>query len=223
MRSHLLSPAPNIPPTAPELARNHQLPVRLLGVSVLYPTPLALKLRALDPFFFQGGDPYTDTFFWFSFLDTPSNNSRSGKEKDSYECQILVSWPYRRGYRGQEEELEVPKGNIERVRLMKALVQGWASPFLDAVDNIPEETEVKEIRLEDWIPRRGVWGNEGGKVTLVGDSGHAMTMCMCGFYLTLLSLGSSLSSLLPAWMLTFPKSQRRRRQPRHHRRLGPPL
>ncbi|TKA72540.1 hypothetical protein B0A49_04234 [Cryomyces minteri] len=160
----------------PHLAVNCELPVRLLGVSVIYSSSLALKMRALDPFFFQGGDPASDVFMWFSFLDTPTNNSRPPEERDTYECQILLSWPYRPGFAGQEQPLDVPVSDEERLALMKRLVEGWAEPFRECVTRIPEGTEVKTIRLEDFVPRVGMWESKQGRVTMLGDAAHAMTM-----------------------------------------------
>ncbi|KAL8687312.1 MAG: hypothetical protein Q9218_006479 [Villophora microphyllina] len=158
----------------PTLAINKILPVRLLGASVVYPRHFAQGLRNLDPFFFQGGDPASDAFMFFSFLDTPVNNPRS--DPDTYECQILVSWPYRKGFRGREKPLDVPSTNEARIALMKELVGGWANPFRDAVINIPADAEIKAIALEDFLPKKGLWDNRGGKVTLMGDAAHAMTM-----------------------------------------------
>ncbi|KAL9012794.1 MAG: hypothetical protein Q9173_002469 [Seirophora scorigena] len=167
VRSFLLS---NNPP----LAINKGLPVRLLGASVIYPRELALKMRALDPFFFQGGDPNTDAFMYFSFLDTPANNTRD--DPDTYECQILVSWPWREGFRGMQKPLDIPDANEERVRLMKELVDGWTNPFHECVMHIPADAEIKAIALEDFVPRHGMWDNRDGRVTLMGDAAHAMTM-----------------------------------------------
>ncbi|KAI4160099.1 MAG: hypothetical protein L6R39_000254 [Caloplaca ligustica] len=162
----------------PPLAINNPLPVRLLGVSVIYPRALALNMRALDPFFFQGGDPDTDTFMYFSFLDTPANNTRD--DADTYECQILLSWPWRSGFRGRDSPLDIPLANEDRVSLMKELVEGWADPFRECVVNIPADADVKAIALEDFIPRPGLWDNRDGRVTLMGDAAHAMTMCIYG-------------------------------------------
>ena len=138
---------------------------------------MAAKARKLDPFFYQAGDPETDAFHWFSFLDSPSNNDR--EERDSYECQILVSWPSRAGFMGREEPLEVPDDNDERLKIMKEIADGWAEPFRDIVEAISEGTKVKTISLEDWVPPKEGWqGRNGeGKVVLLGDAAHAMTMC----------------------------------------------
>lgn len=159
----------------PALSRNQELPVRLLGVTVVYASTLALKLKALDPFFFQGGDPQTNTFLYFSFLDTPSNNTREDNP-DSYECQIILSWPYKVGYMGREEPLDVPKTGRERVAVMKDIAKGWAEPFQGMVVNIPEDADAKAIVLEDFVPKERLWTNMEGRATVVGDAAHAMTM-----------------------------------------------
>lgn len=137
-------------------------------------------MRALSPFFLQGGDPETSVFFWFSFLDTPTNNSRK-ENPDSYECQMLTSWPYKAGFQGREEPLEVPSSNEQRIGLMKSFAQKWAEPFKEIVDAIPPSTEARSISLEDWPPGKGMWNNLDGRVTMVGDAVHAMTMCMYPF------------------------------------------
>lgn len=167
----------------PGLIRNTRLPVRLLGVSVIYPSSFALQLRSLDPFFFFGGDPKSDTFIYFSFLDTPSNNGRKD-DVDTYECQIMVSWPYREGFMGMEEPLEVPSTNRERITLMKLLAEGWIDPFRACVMKIPEDTAAKVIVLEDFVPKKGMWNNLEGRVTMVGDAAHAMTMCKVLSFMT---------------------------------------
>ena len=159
---------------------NQELPVRFLGARVVHPTEMALKMRALDPFFFQGGDPQSDVFMWFSFLDTPSNNSRI-ENPDTFECQIMIGWPYRKGFLGRDEPLDAPAGNGEKLALMKRIARGWAEPFQECVLEIPEETSVQSVKLEDFVPRRGMWDNMHGRVTIAGDAAHAMTMCMSFF------------------------------------------
>ena len=140
-----------------------------------------MKIYALDPFFFQGGDPQSDAYTWFSFLNTPSSALR-GAETDTYECQIMIGWPYRKGFLGQEEPLDVPMEGSERLLLMKRIAEGWAEPFRECVMAIPDGTTVQAIKLEDFVPRRGMWDNRGGKMTVVGDAAHAMTMCAYHFY-----------------------------------------
>lgn len=165
---------------SPHLAAKQELPVRFLGVRVLYPESLALKMRALDPFFFQGGDSQSDAFIWFSFLDTASNNSRS-EDPDTFECQIMVGWPYRIGFLGGDEPLDMPSEDNGRLALMKTIAEGWAEPFRECVMRIPDGTVVQAIKLKDFVPRQGMWDNMQGRVTVAGDAAHAMTMCRFPF------------------------------------------
>nr|OQO28444.1 hypothetical protein B0A51_02993 [Rachicladosporium sp. CCFEE 5018] len=155
-------------------ATSQSLPVRLLGASVACAASVGQRMQQLDPFFFQGGDPKTSSFHFFSFLDTPANNDRD--DSDTFDCQIIVSWPYRSGFLGRHEPSEVPAGNAERLSLMKEISEGWTSPFRDVVQGIPDSTQVQSIRLEDWVPVVGAWSNMDGRATLLSDAAHAMTM-----------------------------------------------
>ncbi|KAK5116870.1 hypothetical protein LTR85_009130 [Meristemomyces frigidus] len=131
-------------------------------------------MQECDPFFFQGCDPATDSFMFFSFQDTPANNDRDNQ--DTYDCQVIVSWPYRAEFLGRSEPTETPATSEERLRLMKEITRDWASPFRDVVQDMPSTSTVQAIRLEDWPPEEGSWENFDGRATLVGDAAHAMTM-----------------------------------------------
>ena len=48
--------------------QTYQLPIRLLGVTVQYSAQQVEKLLSLDPFFFQGSDPRSDAYLWFSCM-----------------------------------------------------------------------------------------------------------------------------------------------------------
>ncbi|KYG41593.1 hypothetical protein M433DRAFT_177306 [Acidomyces richmondensis BFW] len=132
-------------------------------------------MKQLDPFCFQGADPRTNSFLFFSFLDTPSHNDRSDNG-DNFACQIIVSWPFRRGFLGSSVEIECPDTHVDRLNLLKDIVDGWAPQFRNLVQNIPDGSPVHQIRVEDWIPQEGLWSNLDGKATLMGDAAHAMTM-----------------------------------------------
>ena len=161
---------------------------------MVYDSTLALKLKALDPFFFQGGDPETNAFLYFSFLDTPSNNTREDNP-NSYECQIILSWPYKVGYMGRKEPLDVPKTGKERVAVMKDIAKGWAEPFQEMMMSIPEDADAKAIILEDFVPKERLWTNMEGRATLVGDAAHTMTMCTYQIYYPSLALEMMLMML----------------------------
>lgn len=136
-------------------------------------------IRKLDPFFFQACDPATDAFLWFSFLKVPASAATPTEVNADEDCicQILTSWPYRSGFRGREAPVDTPGSDEERVSWMKELASGWVEPFTSIVQDIPKGTEVKAIGLEDWLPTAGLLDNAGGRITLIGDAAHAMTMC----------------------------------------------
>jgi hypothetical protein len=58
---------------------------------------------------------------------------------------------------------------------MKDLANVFEPRLKTAIQSIPEGSEILEIKLADWPCLE--WPNFGGKVTLVGDASHAMTMC----------------------------------------------
>lgn len=147
-----------LPSHSPHVAANQDLPVRFLGVSAVYPADpanIVLEMRALDPFFFQGGDPQSDAYMWFPFVDTPSNNSRS-ENPDTFDCRVMIGWSYWKGFLGREEPFDVSPERSERLALMKRIAEGWADPFRECVMEIPADTAVQVIRLEDLVPRVGI-------------------------------------------------------------------
>ena len=50
--------------------QTYKLPIRLLGVTVQHTAPQVHEVLQLDPFFFQGSDPRSDSYLWFSCTST---------------------------------------------------------------------------------------------------------------------------------------------------------
>ncbi|CEJ61729.1 hypothetical protein PMG11_10251 [Penicillium brasilianum] len=150
----------------PDGCQMNSLPVQLLGASTLYTTEDMSGAQSIDPYIFQGSHPDTNVFLFFSFLDTPNNFDESSK--DRYHVQIIVSW-------ADEKDIAVPKDNADRIALMKSLTDNWAEPFRSLVEKLPEDTEARSIRIEDWIfsPSRT---HIHPRAVLMGDSAHTMTM-----------------------------------------------
>ena len=152
----------------PETGSLNQLALRFLGATVqLSPSEIA-PLRALDPLLFQGCHPDTGTYLWFSTLDTPEVNGSKGVN-EYYSAQLNISWPV------LTPEDEVPPTNDEKLAKIKTLADVFETKLKTAVQNIPNGTEVLEVKLADWPCLE--WPNSEGKVTLIGDAAHAMTMC----------------------------------------------
>jgi 2-polyprenyl-6-methoxyphenol hydroxylase-like FAD-dependent oxidoreductase len=151
----------------PETGSLYQLPIRFLGATIkLSPSEIS-PLRALDPLLFQGCHPETSTYLWFATLDTPEVNGSRGDD-EYYSAQLNISWPVR------NQADEVPATNAEKLQKMKDLAHDFEPRLKKAVQNIPEGTEILEIKLADWPCLK--WPFDG-KVTLIGDAAHAMTMC----------------------------------------------
>jgi 2-polyprenyl-6-methoxyphenol hydroxylase-like FAD-dependent oxidoreductase len=154
----------------PEGYQNKQLPIRLLGATAHYTESQIAAIRNLDPFFLQGTDPKTDTYLWFSFLETPSD----GLPLDTYKCQIIISWPYRENWLDRVDPTECPNTRTGQSFLMRNLSESWAEPFRSLVQNMPKDTDIRPIELADWLPRAST--GFGGKVVLVGDAAATMVM-----------------------------------------------
>ncbi|KAF4634436.1 hypothetical protein G7Y89_g3680 [Cudoniella acicularis] len=145
----------------------NQLPIRFLGVTVKMSPKAITPLRALDPLLFQGCHPDTGSYLWFAVLDNPEvNGSFEGDEY--YSAQLNISWPVR------SSADEVPASNKAKLQKMKDLADVFDERFRTVIQGIPEDTEVMEVKLADWLCLE--WPNHGEKVTLIGDAAHAMTM-----------------------------------------------
>lgn len=158
----------------PDAYSNEQLPIRFTGVAVDL-TPAEIEpLRAMDPLLFQGCEPESGTFFWFSVLETPLGNGTAGTGAERFRAQVCMSWPVR------SEDDEVASTDEGRLANMKKRADGF-TPFLrDVVQDIPQGTPVTDITLADWECLD--WDNRDGRITLAGDAAHSMTMCMSVCY-----------------------------------------
>jgi hypothetical protein len=115
---------------------------------------------------------------FYGFLHVPTSREQEVENGTlPTTCQILTSWPCRPGFLGRAGPCDFPDGNSQRVAWMKTISSGWVEPFREIVQDIPEDAQAKVINLEDWPPVKGAWDNRGGRVTLIGDAAHAMTMC----------------------------------------------
>ncbi|KIW99687.1 uncharacterized protein Z518_11100 [Rhinocladiella mackenziei CBS 650.93] len=152
----------------PDNYRNNQLPIRFVGSGVDMTKDQVQPLRSLDPLLFQGCHPDTSCFMWVSMLEVPEINGTAGTANERYRVQINLSWPVK----GPEDE--VKSNNTDRLRDMKKRAAVFAPVLKDAIESIPSDAAVLEIKLADWPCLD--WDNRQGQVTLIGDAAHAMTM-----------------------------------------------
>ncbi|TVY40613.1 putative FAD-dependent monooxygenase [Lachnellula subtilissima] len=150
-----------------EVAKLYHLPVRFMGVTIRL-TPVEVKpLRDIDPLLFQGCHPDTGAYLWYSTLSTPEVNGSNGND-EYYEGQLNMSWIVK------SPADEVPATNKEKISKIKDMARGFESRLKAVIERIPQDTEVMEIKLQDWPTLS--WPTYDGRVTLVGDAAHAMTM-----------------------------------------------
>jgi 2-polyprenyl-6-methoxyphenol hydroxylase-like FAD-dependent oxidoreductase len=131
------------------------------------------RLQEMDTYFFQGGDQGASSFMFWAVQDTPNHNDRKDNP-DTYACQLIVTWPYRAGFLGRSDPIEVPASQEERLGLMKEIAKSWASPFRDAAYAVPADTHIQAVNLESWKPTSGKWDSLDGRATLIGDAAHTM-------------------------------------------------
>ncbi|KAG6036030.1 hypothetical protein E4U41_005834 [Claviceps citrina] len=148
--------------------RNRPLPVRLLGAAVDMTPEQVQPLRGIDPLLFQGCHPETGTFLWVSMMETPEVNGTQGTGQERYQVQIILSWLVK-GRTDDDHD-----NDAARIAEMKRRARDFHPLLRQAVDRIPPTAPVLELALEDWPCLD--WDNRHGRVTLVGDAAHAMTM-----------------------------------------------
>jgi 2-polyprenyl-6-methoxyphenol hydroxylase-like FAD-dependent oxidoreductase len=155
-----------------ENAKLNPLPVAFVGISLRLSPERMAPFKAIHPVLWQGSHPGSGYFLFFSMLSTPESNGSEGTGEEFYEGQFNMSWLV-------EKNGPTPATGPEQIAKVKeaaASDTGFFPGLKEAVLDIPEDSPVLEIKLEDWPTQ--MWPNAGGRVQLVGDAAHTMTMCM---------------------------------------------
>ncbi|KAH6853277.1 hypothetical protein B0I37DRAFT_358896 [Chaetomium sp. MPI-CAGE-AT-0009] len=145
------------------------VPVHYLAVTVRLTED---KMNQLPhPVLFQGSHPDTGYYMFFSTLSTPEVNKSRETNNPYYEGQLDVSWL------AEGPEDVVPPTNatrLARIKHMAGAGSGFHITLRKIIDDLPDDTEVSIVRLADWPTTS--WDGFGGRVTLLGDAAHPMTM-----------------------------------------------
>lgn len=88
---------------------------------------------------------------------------------------MCLSWPYRSGFLGKDEPLEIPETNSERLDLIHTLAAGWKEPFRAVALGVSAQDEIKDLIPQDFPPPQDL--HSPGRAVLMGDAVHAMAMC----------------------------------------------
>lgn len=156
-----------------ENSRNRQLPVRMINCRCDYPLKDLRGCLNIDPHLFHGGDPVQNGYFMFAFLDMPPQESAETEATAS--VQLTLSWPYEPGFLGRQEPSDPPNEHLERVAWLRRITKDWANPVHDLIQQMPEDSVVRVITIEEWWPNDADRRRTDGKVTMIGDAAHLMT------------------------------------------------
>lgn len=154
-----------------ENARLNPLPVAFMGFTLRLSPQQMQPYRDIHPVIWQGCHPKSGYFVFFSMLSTPESNGTAGTENEHYEGQFNMSWLTDQN----GETPKTPAEQIAKAKLAASASTGMFQPLREAILEIPEDTAALEIVLEDWPTQE--WPSRGGRVALLGDAAHTMTMC----------------------------------------------
>ncbi|CRK17132.1 hypothetical protein BN1708_011956 [Verticillium longisporum] len=160
----------------PEQYKGYHLPIRVLGFTAKYTAQEIAPMKTLDPFFLQATSSQDNNFMYFSILDAPGNTPQSNKASSvsMYTGQVVVSWPYQPGFQSRDSPLDFPENEDAKRALIGSFAQSWAEPFRSIAMGVAASAEVKQLELQDYVPGEGL--RSAGRVVLMGDAFHAMTM-----------------------------------------------
>ncbi|KAF9895170.1 hypothetical protein FE257_000072 [Aspergillus nanangensis] len=153
-----------------EKAQLNELPVAHIGLTIRLPLQRMKPFLDIHPILWQGTHPGTGYYIFFSMLSTPAINGSLGTKDEYYEGQFNMSWLI-------ERNGPLPTSPKEHLACVKAAAVSGTGMFpalKQAILDIPDDTATVGIDLGDWPTQ--TWHREGGKVALVGDAAHTMTM-----------------------------------------------
>ena len=83
---------------------------------------------------------------------------------------LFITW-------NQDVQEPLSLKGTEIIKDLKRRAVHFAEPFKSIYQSVPDDTPTWHSRLSSWSPIP--WDNRGGRVTLAGDSAHAMTFRKC--------------------------------------------
>lgn len=154
-----------------EKARLNVLPVVLAGCTLRLPPKQMQPFRDVHPVIWQGCHPSSGYFVFFSMLSTPNSNGSAEKGNAYYEAQLNVSWIVEQNGPAPQE----PSEQLAKIKEAACASTGMFPALRNALLAIPEDTHTQKLVLEDWPTQ--AWPLSDGRITLLGDAAHTMTMC----------------------------------------------
>ncbi|KAK3685265.1 hypothetical protein B0T22DRAFT_517258 [Podospora appendiculata] len=139
---------------APEDWQSRRLPCNAIGTSYFISEEKVRRLRdEVDPLYFFGTDPKTNTYSFWSMLNHPDKSGGDGDGLYKMQLELAGLSP---------AEVFRLKGSTMFPTLRKV------------VDEIPDDALVSYVNLVEWPVV--AWDNWDGLATLAGDSAHCMSI-----------------------------------------------
>lgn len=148
---------------APSSFENRRLPCNAIGTSFLIKEDKVNKLRnEVDPLYFFGTDPKTNTYSFWSLLKQP-------KEAGGlYKMQLYFSWI-------PENADDASLAGMTPKEVFELKGSTMFPTLREVMAEMPEDAVVSYVNLVEWPVVN--WNNWDGLATLAGDSAHCMSIC----------------------------------------------
>lgn len=152
----------------------HDFPLNFIGMRVVLSEEQIMPLRNIGPLIWEGRHHKTRQYLFFSTISTPEVNGSIHTEKPYYEAQLNLSSL-------ADASSNSNKANIRADELVRTFKEaategtGFFKELKDILLSLPDDTGALDIKVQDWISKP--WPSHGGRIVLLGDAAHAMTMC----------------------------------------------
>lgn len=147
---------------APTTYELHRLPINAVGCALKMSEEQVTYFKEhVDPLYFMGTHPETNTFIFWSLLETPSAPG------EPYRAQVYFSWISS----DADEELF----NKPLLEVLKEKGRPFLPYTREMVESLPDDTVATKVNLVDWPSVK--WDNWNGTCTLIGDAAHCMVIC----------------------------------------------
>ncbi|KAK3322756.1 hypothetical protein B0H66DRAFT_214173 [Apodospora peruviana] len=140
---------------------NRRLPCNAIGTSYYISGAKVNELREqVDPLYFFGTDPKTNTYAFWSMLEQPDDGGMM------YKMQLYFSWIPS----GDERELV----GLSPAEVFKLKGATMFPTLREVMAEMPEDAVVSYVNLVEWPAV--AWDNWDGMATLAGDAAHCMSI-----------------------------------------------
>jgi len=159
--------------------QNRRLPCNALGTSYLISADKIAPLRReVDPLYFFGCDPKTNTYSFWSLLEQPGSTTTTtttpgtNRKDGYYKMQLYFSWipPTTTAAQDDDDADLIPAADVFRHKASTMFPR-----LREVVAEMPDDAVVRHVNLVEWP--LVAWDGWDGRATLAGDAAHCMSIC----------------------------------------------